>query len=386
MMLYNVQTSKKSMAKLSRKAAAEVAELGQEPVEHIPFEPVPRFDFMLSTGSTLLDCALTGKRVKGGGIPGGILVEIYGPSGKGKTAIAVEIGASAQSKGGTVRFNDPEGRLDKEYASLYGLSLARDNYTACDTVEEVFEDLKKWFALDLPKNAIHVYICDSLAALSTKIEMEEGDKAGMLRAKAFSQMTRRIARLVSNKNRLVVFTNQVRQKPSIGGFGGPSETTPGGEAIKFYASLRMRVGSVLQHNQIKVTKKIRGVEVERTVGINSLVHVSKNSCDSPYREAPIAIIFDYGLDDVRSNLEFRKQFEVAEDVTEEEQTDGKAKKQKAYVIKDYKTVRLPNAINHVEEHNLQEWLREDTVALWNEIESHFAVARKPKMRHIENGE
>lgn len=372
------------MAKLSRKAAAELAELAGEKAEHIPFEPIPRFDMMLSTGSTLLDCAITGKRVHGGGIPGGILVEIYGPSGKGKTAIAVEIGASAQAKGGTVRFNDPEGRLDKEYASFYGLQLDKSNYSMSDTVEDVLDDLLIWFKKDLPKDKIHVYICDSIAALSTKAEMEEGDKAGMLRAKWLSQMMRRIARLVSNQNRLVVFTNQVRQKPSIGGFGGPSETTPGGEAVKFYASLRMRVGSVTQHNKITVTKKIRGVEVERTIGINSMVHISKNSCDNPYREAQITIIFDYGLDDVRANLEWRKQFEAAEDVAEGERETGKSSKAKYYVIDTYKTVRLPNAIAHVESNGLVNMLREETITLWKEVEAHFAVERRPKVRFVEH--
>lgn len=374
------------MAKLSRKAAAEVAEMSEEKVEHVPFEPIPRFDMMLSTGSTLLDCSITGKRVHGGGVPGGIMVEIYGPSGKGKTAIAVEIGASAQAKGGTCRFNDPEGRLDQEYASQYGLQMDKSNYTASDTVEEVFDDLLAWFKKDLPQGKMHVYICDSVAALSTIAEMTEGvdkDKTGMSRAKEFSKMTRKIARKVSNKNRLIIFTNQVRQKPNMGGFGGPTEITPGGEAIKFYCSLRMRVGSAKEHNKIEVTKKVRGVEVDRIVGINSLVHISKNSCDSPFREAPITIIFDYGLDDVRANLEFRKQFEVAEDAAPEDQVEGKSKKMKAYVIQDYKTVRLANAINHVEENDLQRWLREETIALWKEIESHFAVSRKPKLRFYE---
>jgi recombination protein RecA len=371
------------MAKLSRKAAAEVAEMAGEEVVHVPFEPIPRFDMMLSTGSTLLDCAITGKRIHGGGVPGGILVEIYGPSGKGKTAIAVEIGASAQAMGGTARFNDPEGRLDQEYASMYGLRLQKDNYAASDTVEEVFEDLVKWFAKDLPANKMHVYICDSLAALSTAAEMEGGDKAGMLRAKAFSQMTRRIARLVSNKNRLVVFTNQIRQKPSMGGFGGPTETTPGGEAVKFYASLRMRVGSAVQHNKIIVTKKIRGVEVERPVGINSLVYVAKNSCSSPFMEAQITIIFDYGLDDVRANLEFRKQFEVAEEAAPEDVVEGKSKKMKAYVLGDFKTTRLPNAIKYIEDNDLQRQLRSETIDLWKEIDAYFAVDRKPKLRFYE---
>lgn len=368
------------MAKLSRKAAADVAEMGREDAVHVPFEPIPRYEILVSTGSTLLDCAITGKRIHGGGIPGGIMVEIYGPSGKGKTAIAVEIGASAQAMGGTVRFNDPEGRLDMEYASMYGLEIDKKNYTASDTVEDVFEDLLAWFNKDLPKDKMHVYICDSIAALSTNVEMAEGDKMGMGRAKALSQMTRRIARLVSNKHRLVVFTNQIRQKPNTTGFGGPTEVTPGGEAVKFYASLRLRVGNTPTLNKIPQTKKVRGVEVERIIGINSLVHVSKNSCGSPYREAVITIIFDYGLDDVRANLEFCKQFEPLEEAPDEDSNNGKGKKQRAYVIGDYKTTRLPSAIKYVEDNNLQDVLRENAIALWKEIETHFAMERKPKAR------
>lgn len=372
------------MAKLTRKVATDIAQASTEKVEMVPFEPIPRFDMLVSTGSTLLDCAISGKRVKGGGIPGGILIEIYGPSGKGKTALAVEIGASAQAGGGTVFFNDPEGRLDQEYAEAYGLSLAGGkNYTKSDTIEEVFDDLIAWFKKDLPQHKIHVYICDSLAALSTTAEMEGGDKAGMLRAKAFSQMMRRIARMVSNKNRLVVFTNQIRQKPSIGGFGGPSETTPGGEAIKFYASLRLRVGVPAQGHKIVQIKKIRGVEVEKVVGINSLVNVVKNSCDAPFREAPICIIFDYGLDDVRTNLEFLKKFAVADAVTVEDGEEGK-KKGKPYIIKDFTTTRLPAAIKYVEDNDFQNWVQDEAIALWEEIEAHFAIDRKPKVRFHES--
>jgi recombination protein RecA len=364
------------MSRLSKKAAADIAELGNEEAKHIPFEPIPRFDMILSTGSTLLDLAISGGRVHGGGLPGGILVEIYGPSGRGKTAVAVEIGADAQAKGGTVRFNDPEGRLDQEYASFYGLQLDKKNYAMADTVEELLDDLIAWFKQDLAKDRIHVYICDSLAALSTKAEMEEGDKAGMLRAKWLSQMMRRIARLVSNKNRIVIFTNQVRQKPSIGGFGGPSEVTPGGEAVKFYASVRMRVGSPAQNGYITMIKKIRGVEEERKVGINSLVYISKNSCDNPYREAIVSIVFNYGLDNTRANLEFGKRF--AEAVEGE---DG-GKKVRAYVIKDFTTIRLPNAIQHIETNDLEGYLREETITLWKEIEAHFSTQRKPKVRHF----
>ena len=352
------------MPRLSRKVAKDIEAAAFDETELTPIETIPRFDMLVSTGSTLLDCAISGKRVKGGGIPGGILIEIYGPSGKGKTALAVEIGASAQAGGGTVFFNDPEGRLDQEYAEAYGLSLRGKNYAQSNTIEEVFTDLIAWFKKDLPQDKIHVYICDSLAALSTEAEMEGGDKAGMLRAKAFSQMTRRIARMVSNKNRLIVFTNQIRQKPSIGGFGGPSETTPGGEAIKFYASLRLRVGVPASGHKISQMKKIRGVEVEKVIGINSLVNVVKNSCDAPYREAPITIIFDYGLDDVRTNLEYIKKF--AED--------------KSYVIKDFSAARLPTAIKYVEDNDLQDYIREETIVLWQEIEAHFAVDRKPKVR------
>ena len=135
---------------------------------------------VISTGSTLLDLIISGGRIRGGGIPGGIMMEIFGPSSAGKTALLVEIGASIQAKGGDVEIIDPEARLDKEYTRIYGLELPKDHYHRFDLVEEVFDFIKDWE----PENqkVINMVGCDSIAALSTQLEMGEGDKSGKRKA------------------------------------------------------------------------------------------------------------------------------------------------------------------------------------------------------------
>ena len=155
-------------------------------------------DKVISTGSSLLDLAISGGRIRGGGIPGGIIIEVFGPSGSGKTAILAELCASAQAKGGDICFLDPEARLDREYCLIYGLSLPDENYYRPDTVTEMFDLIWKW---EPPSSGtINVIAADSLAALSTEMEMEDEDKMGMRRAKEFSEGLRKTCRLIANNN------------------------------------------------------------------------------------------------------------------------------------------------------------------------------------------
>lgn len=329
-----------------------------------PISPPPlNTSLVLSTGSTLLDLAISGGRIKGGGIPPGILVEIFGPSGCGKTALLAEIGASCQAQGGVIRFLDPEARLDQEYTKIYGLSLTEsgNEYYRPDTVVELIDHI---ITFKVPEDSpIGVVAADSIAALSTDIEMEKGDKMGMKRAKDFSEGLRKVCRLISQDNRLVIFTNQIRESMAEGGFG-PKETTPGGKALPFYSSLRLRVGPGYPNPKIKKEIVQGKLKLTKVVGIHSTVDVVKSSIDEPYREAPIYIIFGYGIDDIRANLEYVKKMTGAN----------------RFKLGDSHFQSMNESVQFCEENQLQERLREEVVKIWEGIESQMRVSRVPKIR------
>lgn len=310
----------------------------------------------LSTGSTLLDLCIMGKRVPGGGIPGGILCEIYGPSGAGKTALLAEIAASCQAKGGDTRFLDPEARLDQEYTRIYGAELAPENYLRPDTVTDMFEMIWDWKPTDEDK--INVVAADSLAALSTKTELEDEDKYGMRRAKEFSEGLRKTCRLIANNNWLVVCSNQIREGPS-------GEVTPGGRAIPYYSSLRIRIGPPAQNSKITKSANLsNGKKVEKTIGIRSQCIIKKSSVDEPFRMCNISIVFGYGIDDIRENLQYLKD------------NLGLTK----YKAVDQEFMSMEKAIAYVEDNNLQDQLKQEVIDLWTEIESKFKIERTKKVR------
>ena len=349
---------------LLRKRVSQIAEQVMETVNRGPISPPPlSTPLVLSTGSTLLDLAISGGRIKGGGIPPGILVEIFGPSGAGKTALLAEIGASCQSQGGVVRFLDPEARLDQEYTKIYGLSLTEsgNEYYRPDTVVELIDHI---ITFKVPEDSpIGVVAADSIAALSTDIEMEKGDKMGMKRAKDFSEGLRKVCRLISQDNRLVLFTNQIRESMAEGGFG-PKETTPGGKALPFYSSLRLRVGPAFPSSKIKKEITQGKIKITKVIGIHSTVDVVKSSIDEPYRSASIYIIFGYGVDDIRANLEYVKKMTGAT----------------RFKVGDSNFQSMNEAIQFCEEKELQGKLREDVIDIWEGIESQMRVSRTPKIR------
>ena len=319
------------------------------------------FEYMISTGSTLLDLAISGGIVRGGGIPGGIMLELSGPSGAGKTSLMAEMCTSAQSRGGKIKILDPEGRLNKDYCEKFGLRITPEDYGRPDTVKEVFEIIEEdWGVESKPENkTIDVIGVDSIAALSTEMEMESEDKMGGKRAKDFSAGLRKTARLIAQNNRIVVFTNQERD--SMASFG-PRRTTPGGMAVKYYASLRIRVSL-----DKKIERKVKVVKEEkRIIGIESLCEVIKSSIDEPYRTAPVFIIFNYGIDDTRANLQWLKDHSGAE---------------KYGVVSVQQYVAMNAAIEFYEtnpERILQ--LKNAVIDLWEEIDEALKIERKPKSR------
>lgn len=311
------------------------------------------FKQVVSTGSTLLDLAISGKRIRGGGIPGGILVEIFGQEASGKSAILASIAASTQVRGGEVMFLDPESRLDKEYARIYGVKLGAKNYHRPETVTEVFDKMRTWEVKN--PNVINLMATDSLAALASEMEMsDKGDKRGQARAKDFSSELRRSARIMSNKNLLMVCSNQVRE-------GDYGEVTPGGRAIRFYASLRIRVS---QTGMIERKAKLKnGKVIEKVTGINTHCYIKKSVVDDPYRECDLKIVFNYGLDNTSANLQYIK------DMT----------KATTYIVgkKSYKSCN--QAAIYVEENGMEQELCDKVIDLWEEAEDRFSTNRRPKI-------
>ena len=162
------------MTRKRRSASEQIKEVSKEKPKEVETQPFEGYlDTVVSTGSTLLDLAISGGVTPEGGIPGGILFEIYGPSSTGKTAVLSELCASAAIRGGDFVFLDPEARLDTSYARIYDMHINKENYEAPDTIDQVFDYIYNW----KPKGkGVNVIANDSIASLSTQLEMEKGDK------------------------------------------------------------------------------------------------------------------------------------------------------------------------------------------------------------------
>lgn len=317
-------------------------------------------DLVITTGSTLLDLAISGGRIKGGGIPAGILVEIFGASGTGKTVMLCEIAGAAQRKKGQVTFFDPEARLNRQFAQMFDLNTDEISYSTPDTVTELFEAVRAWKPVNKGVNCI---VADSLAALSTEMEMEkeEGDKMGMRRAKEFSEQLRKTCRIITQKNLLMVCSNQVRQNVDAVAYS-EKYSTPGGVSVGFYSSLRLRAK---RSEKIDSKKTIGGKETKRIIGVKTEFEVYKSSIWKPYRTAPVYILFDYGVDDIRGNLQYVKEITG----------------QSVYSVGDLKLDKsMEESIKLVEEGGYEAKLKAQVISLWEKVESRFEMPRKPKQR------
>lgn len=313
------------------------------------------FKKVISTGSTLLDLEISGGQVRGGGLPGGIFVEIFGPSSAGKTVLLCEIAGDIQRKGGDVRFDDPEARLNKQFAQLFDLNIKTIKYDTPDKVTEVFENIREWQP-NTGKDIVNGTFTDSLAALSTNLEMdkEEGDKMGMRRAKEFSEGFRKNARILKQKNYLMVCSNQVRENADTGGI-----KSPGGFAIGFYASLRLRA---MNPERIYKEITVKGKEVKKAIGVRTNFEVFKSSIWRPFGVAPVTIIFDYGIDDIRENLQYIKRF-----------TGATVYKHRGEILD--KSMEKSIEIIEADPILIRE-LKDDVIDLWTEIQSKFDSNRK----------
>jgi recombination protein RecA len=288
---------------------------------------------VVSTGSLGLDIALGI-----GGLPRGRVVEIYGPESSGKTTLTLQVIAEMQKLGGTAAFIDAEHALDPQYAQKLGVNVSELLISQPDTGEQALEIAD----MLVRSGSVDIVVIDSVAALTPKaeIEGEMGDQLPGLQARLMSQALRKLTGNIKRTNTLVIFINQIRMK--IGVMFGNPETTTGGNALKFYASVRL---------DIRRTGAIK--DGEEVVGNETRVKVVKNKVAPPFKEAHFDIFYGQGISREGEIIELGVEHKIVE---------------KSGAWYSYKTERIGQGKD-----NTRNWLKENP-AVAKEIEGRVREA------------
>lgn len=349
-----------------------VAQIEQSSIEPAQLAKQPvNWRRTVTTGALVLDLAISGLKTKYGGLPGGCIVEFYGENSVGKTAFLLELWGSCQRAGGACEFLEPEAKMDASYNAVFGVDTAQEDIRRPSTVAEMegfiigpLETVKFGNTSSTKRNLtkawrpspefINYLGVDSLAAFSSEMEMLQGDKMGMKRAKDFSEAFRRIADHISKHNILMACSNQCR-------ISDDSMEPTGGLAVGYYCTVRIGLmrgkdlsKEVSLPGQTKPDKLVYGHEI--------YFYVLKNHLDASKRRGKLRLLYNYGIDDLGSNLEWL-------------QTHGGLPELKG---KTYATA-FPHALRWCEENGLEAEVREAVVKRWNELEAQRPV-RKEKVR------
>ena len=294
----------------------------------------------ISTGSTMLDLAISNK--PNGGVAVGKITELNGLEGSGKSLIGTHLLVSTQKKGGIAVYIDTESAVSPEFLEAIGIDVKNMLYVHLETVEEIFETIETIVTKirESDKDRLVTILVDSLAAASTKVEMDaDFDQAGWATQKAIiiSKAMRKITQMIARQKVALVFTNQLRQK--LGVMFGDPWTTSGGKALPFHASTRVRFKNI---GQIKDSSK------KNTIGIKIKGQVIKNRLGPPMRTAEFPLYFDTGIDDYGSWLTVMKDHKLLKQggawytIQHTDTETGELIKEYKFQSKDFENLLLEN--------------------------------------------
>ena len=301
--------------------------------------PTDVTDF-ISTGSTILDLAIANR--PNGGVAVGKITELNGLEGSGKSLIGSHLLASTQRKDGIAVYIDTESAVSPEFLEAIGVDTKKMLYVHLETVEEIFDTIETIVTKirESNKDKLVTILVDSLAAASTKVEMDaDFDKDGWATAKAIiiSKAMRKVTQMIARQKVALVFTNQLRQK--LGVMFGDPWTTSGGKALPFHSSTRVRFKNA---GQIKDGSK-------NTIGIKIKGQVIKNRLGPPMRTAEFPLFFDTGIDDFGSWLTVMKEHKICKvggswyTLPQVDTETGELIKEHKFQSKDFETLMLENS-------------------------------------------